>query len=195
MNKAHWIFETNETLAQLQKRFSPECVFVEITGLSPQPQEGWFYNGWRFIDPNNPPIEQARTDKLNELNQAAANAYVSGFASSASGASLWYDSDVDTQNAINRQYLIALNNPTAYSSMTFFSGIPAGVTPIRARPRKNDLDSAKTVQLLNAAQMVQLGNDLAAAWAGVKAVLWDLQAQVYAAATVDQVNEVAWPMD
>lgn len=149
-----------------------------------------------YISPQNQlTIGDLRQAKLNELNKAAANAYVSGFASSASGKLLWYDSDVDTQSVINRQYLIALNNPAAYGSMSFFAGVPTGVTPVRARHRPTDPDSAKTIQLFNADQMVQLGNDLAAAWAGVKATLWNLQSKVYAAMTVDEVNAVSWPAD
>ncbi len=140
-----------------------------------------------------PSIDQLREAKLAELNKAAANAYVDGFYSSASGTKLWYDSDVDTQNVLNRQYLIALSTPSVYSSTVFFAGLPAGVTPVRARPSPSDPDSAKAIQLIDAAQMIRLGTDLAAAWAGVKGTLWGLQAKVYAANTVEVLEAINWP--
>lgn len=140
-----------------------------------------------------PSIDQLREAKLADLNKAAAATYVAGFYSSASGIKLWYDSDVDTQNVLNRQFLIALSIPDVYSSTVFFAGLPAGVTPVRARPHATDPDSAKTVQLINAGQMVKLGTDLAAAWAGVKATLWGLQAKVYAATTADVLAAINWP--
>ena len=40
--------------------------------------------------------------------------------------------------------------------------------------------------------MVQLGNDLATAWAGLKATLWALESQVYAATAIDAVNAIEW---
>lgn len=41
-NKAHWIFETNETMEELKARFSSECVFVDITDTDVE--EGWDYD-------------------------------------------------------------------------------------------------------------------------------------------------------
>jgi len=137
-------------------------------------------------------VAQAQTARLSMFDAAAAAAYTAGFESAASGAPLWYDSDSDTQAVINRQYLIALSSPTIYSATTFFNGAPAGVTPMRARPTATSPDSAKTVQYLNAAQMVQLGNDLAATWESVKLQLWTLQAQVNAATTTAAVEAITW---
>lgn len=143
--------------------------------------------------PPAPSLADAQNRKLSELSSAAATAYVGGFYSSASGTRLWYDSDADTQNVLNRQFLIALTAPDVYSSTVFFAGLPAGVTPVRARPNAADPDSAKTVQLIDAAQMVKLGTDLAAAWAGVKGTLWGLQAKVYAATTAEVLAAINWP--
>ena len=191
-NKAHWIFETEETLDELKKRFTSDVVFVEITPLNPQPCEGWDYDGKAFSDPNMISIDLCKANKLQELNEAANRAYVSGFSSAASGTSLWYDSDIDTQNVINRQFLIALSNPAVYSTTQFFVGVPVGVTPVRARPQQTDPDSEKTIQLLNASQMIQLGNDLAVAWASIKSTLWGLQAKVYAAARQKEIDTISW---
>lgn len=145
------------------------------------------------LTPPPPTFQELQNAKLAELNKAAVSAYVGGFYSSASGTKLWYDSDVDTQNVLNRQFLIALSTPEVYSSTVFFAGLPAGLTPVRARPHAADPDSAKTVQLISAVQMVQLGTDLAAAWAGVKGTLWGLQAKVYAATTADALAAINWP--
>lgn len=50
-NKAHWIFDTDETMDQLKARFASDIVFVNITNLNPQPQEGWEYDGSNFTAP------------------------------------------------------------------------------------------------------------------------------------------------
>jgi len=193
-DKAHWVFQSDETIDELRARFSPDCLFVDITAISPQPQEGWAYDGTNFTAPAlYASLVDAQSAVLESLSIAAANAYVAGFTSSASGTAMWYDSDQDTQNVINRQFLIALSAPAIYSATQFFAGIPVGTTPVRAKASKTALDSTKSVNLLNAAQMVTLGNDLATGWAGVKAILWTLQAQVNAATTIAQVLAIAWP--
>lgn len=192
-NKAHWIFEVNETLEELCQRFAPNITFVDITA-NPNIKEGWDYDGVQFTDPAIvTDLEEAKRLKLAEFDSAAAKAYVAGFQSSAAGAPMWYDSDPDTQNVINRQYLIALSSPTVYSSTQFFAGVPAGVTPVRAKRYRFDPDKTKAIQLLNAAQMVQLGGDLAVAWATVKATLWSLQGRVNQSASVDEVMGISWP--
>jgi hypothetical protein len=48
-SKAHWIFETDETMEQLKNRFAPDIVFVEV---DPDVQEGWEWDGEKF----NPPV-------------------------------------------------------------------------------------------------------------------------------------------
>ncbi|MEM5767320.1 MAG: hypothetical protein AAGU23_04065, partial [Bacillota bacterium] len=138
-------------------------------------------------------LADAQQAKLQELEKCAASAYTAGFQSSASGTALWYDSDTDTQAVINRQYLIALSNPEVYNSTVFFTELSPGITPIRARPSKDSPESSKTVQYLNAAQMIRLGNDLAAAWAKVKAIYWEKVSQVNSATTKEEVELVTWP--
>lgn len=41
--KAHWIFETDETMEQLRQRFAPDILFVDITN-KPDVEEGWDYH-------------------------------------------------------------------------------------------------------------------------------------------------------
>lgn len=143
--------------------------------------------------PPEPTFERLRESKLMELKKAAADAYVRGFSSAASGTELWYDSDTETQNVLNRQYLIALNNPAVYSSTSFFAGVPVGVTPVRAKLSRTDSDSTKMIQLITASQMVTLGNDLAKAWANVKATLWGLQTQAHSARNTSDLAAIRWP--
>lgn len=38
-NRVHWVFESEE-----RPEFAPNIILVEVTGLSPTPQEGWSYN-------------------------------------------------------------------------------------------------------------------------------------------------------
>jgi len=137
-------------------------------------------------------LAQVQVNQLAILSAAAANAYVSGFQSSASGSPLWYDSDTDTQTVINRQYQIALSNPAIYAATAFFTGALIGTTPIRAKTNQTAADNTKTIQYLNASQMVQLGNDLAVAWSTVKAHLWAQQAAVNSATTVAAAQAVNW---
>lgn len=132
-------------------------------------------NGQFVADSVWPPVptaDQVFNSTMSMLTTSAAAAYVAGFQSSASGQALWYDSDADSQAAINRQFLLAVNNPTYYNATVFMPSIAAGLTPITARPAKDSPDSTKTTQLLNAAQMIQLGTDLGIAWADVKSNLW-----------------------
>lgn len=134
----------------------------------------------------------AQEKQLGIIKAAAANAYVEGFQSSVSGTQMWYDSDYDTQTVINRQYLIALSNPAVYSSTTFFTGAPVGTTPVRAKLNQIALDSTKTIQYLNATQMVQLGNDFAIAWSAVKAHLWALQTEINTATDITIIGYIIW---
>jgi len=146
----------------------------------------WVNGTWVIL------LTQAQQQQLAILDLAAANAYTAGFTSTATGTELWYDSDTDSQTVINRQYQIALNNPSVYSATTFFTGAPVGTTPVRSKINQAALDSTKIVNYLTASQMVQLGNDLAVAWSAVKAHLWEQQAAVNNATTVTAVQAINW---
>jgi len=137
-------------------------------------------------------LEEAKRQQLTLMSKAASITYIGGFKSSATGESLWYDSDTDTQTIINRQYQIALGSPEIYSATLFFLGAPVGVTPIRAKVNQSDLDSTKTIEYFNADEMIILGNDLALLWSTTKTKLWGLQAQINAATTVEAVQLLVW---
>lgn len=52
-NKLHWKFEQEQ-----RPEFAPEILIVEITGLVPEPQEGWEWNGKQFLAPPTPSVEE-----------------------------------------------------------------------------------------------------------------------------------------
>ena len=137
-------------------------------------------------------LEEAQGSKLEELSNAAAAAYVEGFLSNATGESLWYDSDSNSQMVINRLFGFAVGNSSSFEKTSFMQSIPIGRVPVRARINKDDGDSTKIVQLLSCDQVITLGNDMAADYANKKGKLWSLQNKVYAAATVDEVNMILW---
>lgn len=45
-NKLHWKFQQEQA-----PQFAPDIQIVEITNVSPEPQEGWDWNGTAFIPP------------------------------------------------------------------------------------------------------------------------------------------------
>lgn len=137
-------------------------------------------------------LEEAQESKLEELSSAAAAAYIEGFISSATGESLWYDSDSNSQMVINRLFALAVGNSSLFEKTSFMQGIPIGRVPVRTRANKDDEDSTKTVQLLSYDQVITLGNDMAADYANKKGKLWSLQNKVYASATVGEVNMISW---
>lgn len=51
-DKAHWIFETDDTMEQLRSRFAPNIVFVDVTDNT-EVKEGWNYNAadGAFMEP------------------------------------------------------------------------------------------------------------------------------------------------
>jgi hypothetical protein len=66
---AHWIFTSEESLDQLNQRFAPNMVFVDITN-QPQVQEGWSHDGTGFSAPGVPvpTTEEINAPLLAELS-------------------------------------------------------------------------------------------------------------------------------
>ena len=138
-----------------------------------------------------PTLASARAVQLELLNKAAADEYVSGFYSSASGTNLYYDSDTETQ-ALLSSILQRTKEADWETKVRYPDVAPAGKAPVRARPSAESASSAKTVQLLDAAQIKTLIDDLEAAFFATKTKLWSKQAPVAAAATVAEVQAVTW---
>lgn len=53
--RLHWKFEQ-----EAEPQFAPEIVIIEITTMAPEPQEGWEWDGRKFIAPPPPPLEEAK---------------------------------------------------------------------------------------------------------------------------------------
>jgi hypothetical protein len=70
--KAHWIFETDETMDELKSRFHPSIVFVDITD-HPEVQEGWDYHADGSFSPSESALllnpEEIRQQHLNALDE------------------------------------------------------------------------------------------------------------------------------
>lgn len=48
-NKAHWKFQAEE-----QPVFAPNITLVDVTGATPEPEEGWAYVDGSFSPPDTP---------------------------------------------------------------------------------------------------------------------------------------------
>lgn len=65
--KLHWKFEQDKTPA-----FAADIQIVEITGITPEPQEGWGWDGQAFIAPAAPdPVAVLAAAKTNALDRIA----------------------------------------------------------------------------------------------------------------------------
>ncbi len=103
-NKAHWIFETEETMEQLKSRFAPDITFVDITGRI-DIQEGWNYDSetGEFSES----VETVTKDTINaeylpqfeELKQAYTAAQLVGDSASATAIQTDYQALIVKYNA------------------------------------------------------------------------------------------------
>ena len=149
----------------------------------------------KLID-NPETLNEKKAGKLAALDRAAAQAYVSGFYSEATGTKLYYDSDTETQRLIAGLYA-ATKEPDWETKMRYPGVAPAGKAPIRARVQAEDLKSSKTVQLLDATQLKALVEDLDAHLFKVKSTLWQKQTEVetaYQTGNIDEIQKVTWPL-
>ena len=103
-NKAHWIFETEETMEQLKARFVPDIIFVDITNYV-DIQEGWDYDSktGEFSEP----VEVVTKDDINAeylpqfeaLQKAFAAAQLVGDTISATAIQSDYQALITEYNA------------------------------------------------------------------------------------------------
>ena len=97
-NRAHWIFQSDETLEQLKSRFSPECIFVDITNLDPMPEEGWDYDGVTFTPHQDPPPSiQEQIDQLNKDYTATDNQLLMYWLAAAASGDTATQTDIQTE--------------------------------------------------------------------------------------------------
>lgn len=117
--------------------------------------------------------------KLKEIDDWTANKITSGFASEASGEKVTYDSDLETQITMQG---IALN----VNSEQFAAKYPNGC-PVRGY---KDGEEEKTIQYLNASQVLQWMADLSIHIGSCKQAGWAKQADVENCKTVVEVDAI-----
>lgn len=130
---------------------------------------------------NVPPLEYLKQQKHIEMSDSCANAITGGFVSSCSGQAVKYDSDKDTQLTMQG---IALN----VNSPIFASKYPNGCL---VRGYVGD-STTKTVQWLNAEQVLALLADLSNHIGQCKQKGWGIQASIEACLTVAEVEAIEW---
>ena len=125
------------------------------------------------------PLEYAKQRKLSEVSRWTASNITGGFVSSASGESVRYDSDVDTQLTMQG---IALNVGTPLFAEKYPDGCP-----VRGVAEGKD---SKAVYLLNPQQVMHWMADLSMHIGSCKQAGWAKQAEVNACKTVAEVDAI-----
>ena len=59
--------------ADITKRYHPSLIWVETTGLSPQPKESWLYDGVAFSPPLAQPTRRPKPDAPLTAEELAAH--------------------------------------------------------------------------------------------------------------------------
>ncbi|WP_196606764.1 DUF4376 domain-containing protein [Pectinatus frisingensis] len=122
--------------------------------------------------------------KLSAVDSAASAAYSAGFASTANGTTLYYDSDEN-----ERLNYISAANLAVSNTTQFNTEFPNGF-PIHSRTALTAADSTKVTQHLDAAQIQQLGTDWRTRVMSVKAQVWALKTEINACTTVTEIEAI-----
>ena len=126
--------------------------------------------------------------KLVEFEKLAAQMYVSGFISSATGEALLYDSTQEDQQMIEGLYNRAKEADWAITER--FPGIcPAGTVIIRAR---RSAEEPKIETLHDGETLIQLGRDLDSHIMRVKITHWQRQKEIILAKTYEELEKITW---
>lgn len=126
-----------------------------------------------------PSLEKLKKAKLTEVDTWTANKITGGFVSLASGEPVTYDSDKDTQLTMQG---IALNVQTPLFATEYPNGCP-----VRGYPIGSDV---KQVYMLNAEQVMRWCADLSMHIGTCKQSGWELQAQVKACTTKEELEAI-----
>ena len=127
------------------------------------------------------PFEMLKQEKLSEVDTYTANKITGGFVSLASGEAVTYDSDKDTQLTMQG---IALNVQTPLFATEYPNGCP-----VRGYPIGSDV---KEIYMLNAEQVMRWCADLSMHIGTCKQRGWELQAQVKACTTKEELEAIVW---
>lgn len=125
------------------------------------------------------PLEVLKQAKLQEVDSYVASKITGGFVSLASGEPVTYDSDKDTQLTMQG---IALNVQTPLFATEYPNGCP-----VRGYPIGSDV---KQVYMLNAEQVMRWCADLSMHIGTCKQRGWELQAQVKACTTKEELEAI-----
>jgi hypothetical protein len=120
-----------------------------------------------------------KTEKLQEVDTWTASKITGGFISNASGEPVTYDSDKDTQLTMQG---IALNVQTPLFATEYPNGCP-----VRGYPIGSDV---KQIYMLNAEQVMRWCADLSMHIGICKQRGWELQAQVNACTTKEELEAI-----
>jgi len=145
------------------------------------------YSEWSEVADSYTPtvtLSEAQTAAITSLKSQAAEQYIAGFTSSATGTALYYDSDTTTQSQITAASLLAVASSTQFATL-----YPSGIT-IRAKASSTADDSTKTKYAHTASQIITLSTDMQTMLAAVKTKLWAYQESVYAATTAAAVETI-----
>ncbi len=124
-------------------------------------------------------LEALKSQKLSQIDSLTAAKIIGGFTSTCTGTAVTYDSDKDTQLTMQG---IALN----VNSDTFAEKYPDGC-PVRGYVGD---DTTKSVLYLTPAQVLAWQADLSIHIGTCKQWGWSKQAEVEAAATVEEVEAI-----
>lgn len=125
------------------------------------------------------PLEYAKQRKLSEVSRWTASNITGGFVSSASGESVRYDSDKETQLTMQG---IALNVETPLFAKKYPNGCPVrGIAESK---------NSKEVFWLKPSQVMQWMADLSMHIGRCKQAGWAKQAEVDACKSVGEVNAI-----
>lgn len=124
-------------------------------------------------------FNEAKQAKLQEVDTWTASKITGGFVSLASGEPVTYDSDKDTQLTMQG---IALNVQTPLFATEYPNGCP-----VRGYPIGSDV---KQVYMLNAEQVMRWCADLSMHIGSCKQRGWELQAQVKACTTKEELESI-----
>jgi len=129
-------------------------------------------------------LAEAQKVAIASLKVQAAEQYIAGFTSNATGAALYYDSDTTTQSQITAASLLAVASSTQFATL-YSDGIA-----IRAKGSSSADDSTKQQYAHTADQIITLSTNMQTMLSTVKTRLWAYQEKVYAATIVAEVETI-----
>lgn len=195
--KIIYIYETNLKKEELATIFDPSTYWIDVTGIDCE--VGYIIEyveggGLRFVPPPNKEYtfedEQARM--LEKVNAWTESKITGGFISNASGESVTYDSDKDTQLTMQG---IALNVNTPLFAEKYPTGCPVrGYGYIEGVDEEGNTISVpaseKSIFMLTPEQVMLWCADLSMHIGNCKQAGWIKQAEVAAATTKEELNAI-----